>query len=93
MHGQQNIIIPWVLHVKRIVLQLLNKILVPVFYGSQSFITFLTKTATCAYPEPDGSNPYPPICHLVPTRPTSPDGLFSSGPPTKTLYTFFAPHV
>jgi hypothetical protein len=52
---------PWsrVLLENLIGLQLVKKF--PEFYKTRNFITACTLPATCPYPEPDGSSPYPHI--------------------------------
>jgi hypothetical protein len=40
-------------------LQLVKKF--PAFYGTRRFITTFTSAATCPYPKPDQSNPYPQV--------------------------------
>ena len=67
----------------------------PAFYGRQSSLPHSQLPATCPYTEPARSSPYPPhptsrrsililSSHL---HPSLPSGLFTSGFPTKTLYT------
>jgi hypothetical protein len=65
----------------------------------ESLLPLLQEPAICLNLEPDESSPQSPIlfkshCNIIHLRPRLPSGLFFSGFPTKTLYSFhYFPHT